>query len=61
MKMTLEDAKRCINRFSSCDNCKFVKQTEFECRSAAYDIAEACINYCLIGKKLTNELEGKER
>ncbi len=61
MKMTLEDAKYCINPNHNCPECKFVKQDEFDCRAVAFEIAESCINYCLVGKKLTSELENKER
>lgn len=61
MKMTLEEAKYCISNKGLCINCKFNKQEEFDCRAAAYEIAESCINYCLVGKKLSNELEAKDR
>ena len=61
MKMTLEDAKYCISSNHRCRNCKFDKQVEFDCREAAFEIAVSCINYCLVGKKLVGELEGKER
>lgn len=62
MKMTLEDAKYCIGKNGNgCRECKFDKQGEIDCRSEAFEIAESCINYCLVGKKLTSELEGKER
>jgi hypothetical protein len=61
MKMTLEEAKECISSKHSCFNCKFDKQEEFDCRAAAYEIAESCINYCLVGKKLSKELEEKDR
>ena len=60
MKMTLEDAKECMGN-GLCANCKFKGQDEFDCREAAFEIAVSCINYCLVGKKLTSELESKER
>jgi hypothetical protein len=62
MKMTLEEAKYCIGKNGGgCRNCKFDKQEEFDCRAAAYEIAESCINYVLVGKKLSKELEAKDR
>ena len=61
MKMTLEEAQECISHNHSCLECKFNKQEEFDCRAAAYEIAESCINYCLVGKKLSRELEDKDR
>lgn len=61
MKMTLEDAKYCIGDEGLCDECRLREQTELDCRKEAFEIAAACINYCLVGKKLTSELEGKER
>lgn len=60
MKMTLEEAKYCISN-PGCANCRFNKQEEFDCRAAAYEIAESCINYVLVGKKLSKELEAKDR
>lgn len=61
MKMTLEEAKDCISPSHNCLECIFSKQEEFDCRGAAYEIAEACINYVLVGKKLSKELEAKDR
>lgn len=61
MKMTLEDAKYCISGSGNCKKCKFTDANHFVCREAALEIAESCINYCLVGKKLTSELESKER
>ena len=61
MKMTLEEAKDCISPNHNCQECKFNKQEEFDCRAEAYEIAESCINYILVGKKLTSELEAKDR
>lgn len=61
MKMTLEDAKHCISG-KKCDECRLNNyQDEFDCREIAFEIAESCINYVLIGKKLSHELEEKER
>ncbi len=61
MKMTLEEAKDCISPSHNCLECKFNKQEEFDCRAAAYEIAESAINYILVGKKLSRELENKDR
>lgn len=60
MKMSLEEAKKCMES-NPCGDCRFKGQDEFDCRDAAFEIAVSCINYCLVGKKLTSELEGKER
>lgn len=60
MKMTLEEAKECMGK-GLCTNCRLKGQDEFDCREAAFEIAVSCINYCLVGKKLSSELEEKER
>ncbi len=63
MKMTLEQAKRCLdpNTKCGCATCPFNDQTEFDCRGAAYEVACSAINYIMIGGKLAKEIENKER
>ena len=59
MKMTLEDAKNCFTK--PCNGCKFNEQDEIDCRQEAFSIAESAINYILIGNKLAEEENNKER
>ena len=58
MNMSLEDAKRCLSS-EGCHGCKYNDQPEIDCRGAALEIAEAAINYMMIGKKLSHEIEEK--
>lgn len=63
MKMTLEQAKQCLdpNERWKCETCPLNDQTEFDCRRAAYEVACSAINYIMIGGKLAKEIENKER
>ena len=59
MKMTYEEAKRCIT--GPCKDCKYDNQDEFDCRGTALEMAETAINYLLVGEKLKSQMEGKNR
>lgn len=61
MKMTLEEAKVCLDRKHNCKNCKFNDQDEFDCRGAALEIGVSAINFLMVGQKLAKEAEEKER
>ena len=62
MKMTITEAKNCLDpRFHCCKDCKFNKQEEFDCRGTALEIGASALNYLLIGQRLMEEAERKER
>ena len=61
MKMTLEDAKVCLDRKHNCKDCKFNDQDEFDCRGAALEIGVSAINFLMVGQKLAKEAEEKNR
>ena len=62
MKMTLAEAQYCLSpKFNGCKDCKFDKQGEFDCRGTALSMGADALNYMMVGKKLIEEAEGKER
>ena len=62
MKMTLEEAKQCLEpKLHACKNCKFNNQDEFDCRGTALEIGASALNYLMVGQKLSAEAEGKDR
>ena len=62
MKMSLEDAKYCLcPKLNGCRDCKFDKQGEFDCRGTALSMGADALNFLILGKKLSDEAEEKER
>lgn len=62
MKMTLEEAKRCLDPgLHACKDCKFNDQGEFDCRGTALSMGASALNYLMLGNKLSAEEEEKER
>lgn len=61
MKMTLKEARDCLDANFDCRNCKFNTQKEFDCRGTAYEIGVSALNYLMVGQKLSKEAEEKER
>lgn len=62
MKMSLEDAKYCLQaNMKDCLKCKFCGQTDIECEQEAKEIAITALNYLIIGKRLADEANEKER
>ena len=62
MKMTLEEARSCLRGgYGHCKGCKFDQQSEFDCRGTAVIIGASAIDYLLVGHKMAQEAEEKER
>ena len=62
MKMTLEEARYCLLAdWKDCQKCKFYETPGLKCKYAANDIAVNAINYLIIGKRLADESNEKER
>ena len=62
MKMTLEEAKKCLDPgLHACKNCKFNAQDEFDCRGTALSMGASALNYLMLGCKLAEEEAKKER
>ena len=62
MKMTLEDAKYCLENGGFCSaSCKHFSERKTNCEDIVREIAISAINYMIVGQKLSSELEGKER
>lgn len=63
MKMTLLEAKECLSR-EDCRGCKFFDMYKGDntwCSQSANDIGVMAINYLIVGNRLYDEAEGKER
>lgn len=62
MKMTLDEAKKCLEpQLHCCKDCKFNDQGDFDCRGTALSMGASALNYLLLGNKLASEEEEKER